>query len=218
MEKMNAQTVHDVLSLGTWAATALGEIVDSGPKNLLDLSKATSTPSVPGISYSIADDGALTVTWTNLSIAKTLKFKGIPYIAGNLILSGVQTLTVPSIFKADVRQGETAETRTDIRSTDYGQSPKESFTMINDAFDYVIRIGVPEGESSTSGTATIYPMICTEAAWNASNKYQPYRPSYDTLISKIAALEAIVPSPTADDTDKVLTATGAGEAEWATTT
>ena len=32
-------------------------------------------------------------------------------------------------------------------------------------------------------------MICTEAAWNISQAYQPHRPSYDELIARIEALE-----------------------------
>ena len=166
---------------------ALVELVDGGAKNLLDLLKATSVSAGAGITYTLAADGTLTVTWEDITAGKTLKFKGLPYISGTLILSGVQSLTVPTVFRADVRQGETPETRTDIRTMDYGESPKESFTMLNDVYDYVIRIDVPSGESSTSGTATLKPMICTKAAWDISQAYVPYCPTMGELYAMIQA-------------------------------
>lgn len=168
---------------------ALVEIVDGGAKNLLDLTKATSMSVGAGITYTLADNGILTVNWEGLTTGKTLKFKGLPYISGTLILSGVQSLTNPTVFRTDVRQGETPETRTDIRTMDYGESPKEAFTMLNDVYDYVIRIDIPSGESSTSGTATLKPMICTKAAWDISQAYQPYRPSYQELYERVVVLE-----------------------------
>lgn len=171
---------------------ALIELVDGSSKNMLDLSKATSVSVGAGITYTLAADGTLTVNWEGLTTGKTLKFKSLPYIGGTLILSGVQSLTSPTVFRADVRQGETPDTRTDIRTMDYGESPKEAFTMLNDVYDYVIRIDVPSGESSTSGTATLQPMICTKAAWDISQTYQSYRPSYQELYDMVKALQPAI--------------------------
>ena len=38
-------------------------------------------------------------------------------------------------------------------------------------------------------TITIKPMVCTGAAWKMSQKYVPYRPSYDEIVARIEALE-----------------------------
>ncbi len=170
---------------------ALVELVDSGAKNLLDLTKATSVSAGAGITYTLAADGTLTVTWEGLTSGKTLKFKGLPYISGALILSGVQSLTDPTAFRADVRQGETPETRTDIRAMDYGESPKESFTLLSDVYDYVIRIDVPSGESSTSGTAALRPMICSKAAWDISQTIVPHCPTLPELYALVKQLHSL---------------------------
>ncbi|MBQ9898122.1 MAG: hypothetical protein IJM44_01545 [Ruminococcus sp.] len=157
---------------------ALVEIVDNGAKNILDLTKATEVVRADELSYTLAADGTLTVTWTaDLSNSgKTINFKGFPYKAGIYILSGAQLDGSSTAVRADVRQGSTAVVM------DYGQPPTP-FELPSEGYNYVIRVQAP------AGSATFKPMICTEAAWNISHAYQPPRPSYQELYERVVALE-----------------------------
>lgn len=159
---------------------ALVELVDGGAKNLLDLSKATSVTKVDEITYSINSDGSLTVTWNNLTVAKALRFVGIPYIAGELVLSGCPSGGDVSTYRSEMRQMVDG-TETNI-AVDNGAG-SDSFELNNDTFIYVVRI------ATASGTATFKPMVCTKSAWGISHTYQPYRPSYQELYERVVALE-----------------------------
>lgn len=160
---------------------SLVELVNGGEKNLLDLSKATSVTKVDEITYSISLDGSLTVTWSGLTAAKALRFVGIPYIAGELVLSGCPSGGDVSTYRGEIRQ-IIGGTETNI-ATDNGAG-SAVFELNNDTFIFVVRIG------TASGTVTFKPMLCTKAAWNISHTYQPHRPSYQELYERVENNEA----------------------------
>lgn len=45
-------------------------------------------------------------------------------------------------------------------------------------------------EAGTAVDVTFKPMICTKAAWDISQTYQPYRPSYQALYEMVLALQS----------------------------
>ena len=167
-------------------------IVDNGFKNVLDLNAATNVITRPEITYTFVD-GILTITWENLTEGKTLKFKNIPHIDGTYILTGVQTLTDPTLFRADIRQGADAA---DIITMDYGQTNPDPFTFQSGVFDYVIRIAPESAETPTSGTATIKPMICSVPDYNISPLFAEYKEKITLLQLTQAEYDLIVdPDP-----------------------
>ena len=151
---------------------ALIELIDDGAKNVLDLSKAKSVSCPTELSYTIASDGTLTVTWSEdlSSSGRALRFVGMPHIDGTYILSGAQQATTSETIRADIRQG----TSSAAIVMDYGQTPKP-FAFGEGDFTYAIRI------QTVAGSASFKPMICSVPAWKISQAYQPYRPSYQEL-------------------------------------
>ena len=160
---------------------ALIELIDDGAKNVLDLSKAKSVSCPTELSYTIASDGTLTVTWSEdlSSSGRALRFVGMPHIDGTYILSGAQQATTSETIRADIRQG----TSSAAIVRDYGQTPKP-FAFGEGDFTYAIRI------QTVAGSASFKPMICSVPAWKISQAYQPYRPSYQELYEMVKALQA----------------------------
>ena len=155
------------------------ELVDSGAKNALDLTKATEVVKADELSYTLAADGTLTVTWsTDLSSSgKTIQFKGFPYKAGSYILSGAQLDGSSTAVRADVRRQDGT-----VIVMDYGQL-HEPFELPSGIYNYVIRV------QTLAGSATFKPMICSKAAWDVSHAYVPYRPSYEGLSESVEITE-----------------------------
>lgn len=161
----------DLTTLSAEDRASLVELVDSGAKNILDLTKATEVVKADELSYTLATDGTLTVTWTAdlSSSGKTINFKGFPYKAGIYILSGAQLDGSSSAVRAEVREGSTSVVM------DYGQPPTP-FELPSNGYNYVIRVQAP------AGSVTFKPMICTKADWDISQAYQPYLPPYRNFV------------------------------------
>lgn len=153
---------------------ALVELVDSGAKNLLDLSGIT--PAVP-TGITCVKDGEEWVVNGTISNLASIRFFGIPNSIGDvkIILSGCPEGGSSTTYSLDVLG--IAE------SKDYGMG-SNVFSIVGDTFTlrYVFTAG-------TYSNIRIKPMICTKAAWDISHAYQPYRPSYDEIIARIEALE-----------------------------
>ena len=154
---------------------ALVELVDGGAKNKLKL----SNPSVPtGLTCTANSDGSYTVSGT-LSSANSITFS-INAVDGDLILSGCPAGGGTSTYLCRITKSGVAVSE----STDTG-SGSNVFTM--DGIDYAYAIRFSAG---TYANIVFKPMICTKAAWDISQTYQPYRPSYQELYEMIKALQA----------------------------
>lgn len=68
---------------------------------------------------------------------------------------------------------------------DYGGSVKP---VIQAGLTGKLLVGVRSG--ATVSNLKFYPMICTQAAWNVSHKYVPYRPNWD-LVSSVAPFYSV---------------------------
>lgn len=168
---------------------ALIELVDAGAKNLLNPENAvgyvgqSAYPiSKSGITYTLdANSENITLSDTASSVS-TLRIP-ITLKAGTYHVSGVPSGGSDSSYRADLRN---AGGNTFITS-DYDYGAGFEFTLSETtAIDYCIRVA--NGYSPQS--VVVSPMICTKAAWDISHTYQPYRPSYSEMYSRIKALES----------------------------
>lgn len=156
---------------------ALAELVDSGAKNII---KPVS-PTVPsGIAVTINADGTIRVTsdGTNaqavMNIATQSTFEMVN--GEKYVLSGC-TGGSSTTYDLRLSLGGT-------NYIEYGEGV--SFTYGGQA-TYGVAIVIRAAQTLD---ITFKPMICTKAAWEISQKYVPYRPSYDDLIARIEALES----------------------------
>lgn len=170
---------------------ALIELVDAGAKNLLNPENAvgyvgqSSYPiSKSGITYTLdANSETITLSDTATSVS-TLRIP-ITLKSGTYHVSGVPSGGSDSSYRADLRN---AGGNTFITS-DYDYGAGFEFTLSETtAIDYCIRVA--NGYSPQN--VVVSPMICTKAAWDISHTYQPYRPSYSEMYSRIKALENTV--------------------------
>ena len=170
---------------------ALIELVDSGAKNLLNpedavgyVGQSNYPITKSGITYTL-DSNSETITLSDTaSSVSTLRIP-ITLKAGTYHVSGIPSGGSDSSYRADLRE---AGGNTFITSNfDYGSG--FSFTLSETtSLDYCIRVA----NGYSPDNVKVAPMICTKAAWDISHTYQPYRPSYSEMYSRIKALESTV--------------------------
>lgn len=169
-------------------SAATSELVDIGSKNLLDPSDAcgyngqgASFPiTVSGVTFDLNSNGTITsggssTTTRNLRIPITLP-------AGTYHFGGSPSGGSSSSYRIDLREpgSDTFITPT----ADTGQGITYTFETTT-SLDVCLRIG-----ANYSTPATFSPMVCTKAAWDASQAFVPYCPSMAELYAMIKALQA----------------------------
>ena len=151
-------------------------------KNLL---KPTSSITRAGITYTVNDDGSVTLTGASTT-GSTYNYFSIPITLkpGKYKVNGMPETSKTTTYRADLRATESG-------GTTYGYGVKEfevEFTEITTAY-YMIRIDGSYKESLDG--ITFYPMI--RYADIIDDTYEPYQPSLQeqisALISRIEALE-----------------------------
>jgi hypothetical protein len=161
----------------------LAELVDSGAKNLLKITVASQT--IGGVTFTVNDDGTVTVDGTNTGTG-SVSFMLVPNQQANLIPDG-------DYWLSGCPQGGGTNTF-DLRwfryspnasayDTGSGAAIHKNGNTTDSNIAIVVRPGV------TVNNITFKPMLCTKAAWDISQTYVPYRPSYDELVARIEALE-----------------------------
>ena len=171
---------------------ALAEIIDGGPKNVLEFSEIGtnnshgSTFTSGGVSWTLNSDFTVTATRTEASATDSscnlridtgsLYVDG--YCTGGYVLSGCPEGGGEDTYSLRALRGD------DYRVTDTGDGivlPDKATSTdiyINMLFD-----------KEFDGTITFSPMICSKAAWDISHAYHPYRPSYQALYDMVKALQ-----------------------------
>lgn len=153
----------------------LAELVDAGAKNKLNHTAYTRT--VNGVTFTINADRSITITSDGTNTQSLLylvqNYTGVP--AGNYVLSGCPSGSFTT-FDLRVKVGSTTY-------TNYSGGTEFTYNG-TDTFESTIVV-----RASQTLNITMYPMICTKAAWDASHAYVPHRPSYDELVARIEALE-----------------------------
>ena len=163
---------------------ALIELVDGGAKNVLKFD-AVSRATHNTVDFTYNADGSITVNGTSpeLDAAYTyLNFDGSnvdvkAFCNGSYVISGCPTNSQGVTLRA---MGTEYTTTTDSGSG----------AVINEyTGENVIRVAVYVAKNSAVTNLKIKPMICSKAAWDISQTYQPYRPSYQELYERVLALE-----------------------------
>lgn len=159
---------------------ALVELVDSGAKNLLKITATSGT--ISGVTYTVNSD-------------QTITFNGKAEDTISLDLSVPATVFGKSYFVSGCPAGGATSNsyRQLIRNITDQQNLGSDIgngvviTFPNSIAYVVVRINIFSGY--TANNLTFKPMICSKTAWDISQEYQPYRPSYQELYERVVALE-----------------------------
>lgn len=185
IKKLDERSRADENNISTDKA-ALVELADGGAKNTLQFDGISSpSGSASNITFTYNSDGSITVNGytTDAGTAYVyLRLNGDSINAdtwcnGNYILSGCPTNDSGLSLQARGTDYTKSESGNGVELTPYSGSG-------------AVRIAVMVAKSSTIDNLTIRPMICSKAAWDISQTYQPYRPSYQELYERVLALEA----------------------------
>ena len=154
---------------------ALVELVDEGAKNVLNHTAYTRT--VNGVIYTVNADRSITITsdGTNTqSLLYLVQNYTIP--AGRYVLSGCSGGSTTT-YDVRIRVGGSAFYINYNGGTEFTYNGTDTFEA-----SIVVRAG-------QTLNITMKPMICLKAAWDISQEYQPYRPSYQELVEMVEALQ-----------------------------
>lgn len=167
---------------------ALAELIDGAAKNRLtfrDLAmiKQMNTSGTwdgnvytnRGVTFTINDDFSVTVSGTATGGNSVLVLSprgGFSIEEGEWVLSGC-----PS-------GGSTATYNISIANTTSDTGRAAEFTSVSAK---LVRIYILDG--TTVDDLVFRPMVCSKAAWDISQTYKPYRPSYAELYEMVKALQ-----------------------------
>ena len=207
-EVQNAQSDLDTAEAADRAA--LVELIDGGGKNRLPFSDLAVIKSINtggtwsgnvytwnGVSFTINDDFSVMADGTATGGNAVLVLSrpgGYTMPEGNWILSGC-----PSGGSASTYNIAIAGTTSDTGTTG-------SFTSCSKV---LVRIYVISG--TTVDNLTFKPMVCSKAAWDISQAYQPYRPNYAELYAMVQALQGGSNSLSSVQSTAQLTSIDAGD-------
>ncbi len=169
------ETADGANSIAVDNRAALIELVDDGGKNKLSIGAPTTIPT--GLTCVRNNDGTYTVSGT-LAAANSISFN-IEAIEGDLVLSGCPTGGGNDSYLLRITKSGSQV----AGSVDTGNG-SGVFTM--EGAGYALNIRFAAG---TYTNVVFSPMICSKAAWDISQTYQPYRPSYQELYERVVALE-----------------------------
>lgn len=182
------EEVDEALTAGLQSKAALVDIVDGGAKNRLPFNDLTAIQAMNtggtwadniytwnGVTFTVNSDFSVTVDGTATggnAVLVLSRTGGFSIEEGSWILSGCPEGGSGSSYSIAI-----AGTVSDTGNT-------AEFTSVTNK---LVRIYVISG--TTVDNLTFKPMVCSKAAWDISQAYQPYRPSYQELYERILALE-----------------------------
>lgn len=151
---------------------ALVKLIDGGTKNFLKNEGTTTSTAT------VNPDGTITINGTNTSTVNITLSTTTKLPAGDYVLSTENTGS--NVYL-------TARVANDIQYTCTGNTKSITFTLNEETT--LERIYLFINANTSIDNLKITPMICSKVAWDISQKYVPYRPSYDELVARITALE-----------------------------
>ena len=169
--------------------SALIDLIDSGQKNLVDAQnpsgqqRVTITKGANGGVVISCENAAWATTAYSVYVTPNEDYKLILYV-DNADLSNV-------LFRCFTSAVDDSDTELEVLSRTERITETGVYTLDINAQYNRIKISPNINNSATagSGSATMRMMLCSKAAWDISQKYVPYRPSYDELVARITALE-----------------------------
>lgn len=180
----------EVRGLITKDDAALAALVDGGAKNICQ--NNATTVSKNGVTATSNADGSITLSGSNSGGDFLLIYDLYNPSASASFTSNIsaptdeQTYICPATGNSSVRvqvmEYNSASDYTALANSD----TDKTFTFSK---NYVVfRIYIKSGANFTTNI-TIHPMVCAKAAWDISNAYQPYRPSWQELYEMVLALQ-----------------------------
>lgn len=171
--------------------SALTELIDSGPKNVVNWSAAITT--ISGVTFTVNSDKTVSTSGTASARAQF----GLPFTvpaslkAGRYVLSGCPpgggnasgATTLYALYIYDA----TANARVVPSYKDDNGNALEFDWTPDSTHSYNITVDI---RKSTNATGLVFkPMICRKEYWDVTNTFQPYRPSYQELYDMVKALQ-----------------------------
>lgn len=182
-DKPISAAVQEVLDIDR---AAIAELIDSGAKNLLQTSCSSQT--VNGVVFTVGTDGTITAEIPD-GITANAQLELLPrtdvpesWIGKTLVLSGSPAGGSTSTWRM-VLQNATSGYTTLIANEQGGNQFAIPDNVTRIRLVFTVYAGCP------AQTVVIKPMVCARSLWRISQQYVPYRPSYDELVARIAALE-----------------------------
>lgn len=180
----------------------LVDLVDSGAKNLIPITrddiKAVNpnytwngyTATVAGLSFTVNEDLSVTISGTTSTTAYEFvllpRSKGVSFLPnGDYVLSGGYSGTYGTNLQLGVNRTSGGS---GVRYASYVGTPVE-FTVSDAPAANGVWIGITNNSPGLQINATVKPMICTKSAWNISQKFVPYRPTYEETVEQVAENE-----------------------------
>lgn len=164
----------DLTRLEAEDRASLAEVVDSGAKNKLQL--FTSSSSSSGHITGTSSNGVMSVSFSSISGTEYMKVAdNFSLPVGTYVLSGLQEKTSDSSSASTYYLH--LEKAGALIINEFGEGAE--FTVTNASDSYALYVACTS--RATGSPKTVKPMICTKAAFDVSQKFVPYRPSYDLV-------------------------------------
>lgn len=151
---------------------ALVKLVDGGAKNFLKNEGTTTSTAT------VNSDGTIIINGTNTSAVNITLSSTTKLPAGDYVLSTENTGS--NVYL-------TVRVANDTQYTCTGNTKSIPFTLNEETT--LERVYLFINANTSVDNLKLTPMICSKAAWDISQNYVPYRPSYDELVARITALE-----------------------------
>ena len=175
---------------------ALVELVDSGAKNFIAVNFTSRAAGTDKPSITNNGDGSITVDGSRESTSATIL---VYDISSDATVSTDTTYTLPVGKYVIAATGNTKlklqvymHNGTDLVAlgTSGADIAEFEYTSENKTTYPYICWRINANGASTFDNYTFSPMICSKSAWDISQTYQPYRPSYQELYEMVLALQA----------------------------
>lgn len=157
-------------SADTRISAAVGSLIDSGNKNVLDIRAAQSQAGTGTLQFTVNADYSITMTG---KCGSSSSFFSLPvsFPAGRYTFSGMTEDGGSDSYRLELRTGS-------AQGQMYVNCDKAAGVAINAVSDFTgyfnIRVGANFDFGSTG--KTVYPMICLQTYWYITQNYVPYKP------------------------------------------
>lgn len=177
----NVYNLKDILS-----RQALADIIDSGPKNLIEMTHAAGSSTIRGVTCTWDQvAGTMTISGRHVSSDSASIFE---FYAGN---ASDQRKLPAGIYHMSgcPKGGSTSSFRAAIYSISGAVDVGDGADFIVSSPIYAAYRILVSGNVTFDSPLIFKPMVCLKTLHNVSDKFVPFRPSYQELYDMIKALQ-----------------------------
>lgn len=170
---------YDLTRLEAEDRASLVEVVDSGAKNIIDVNNHSNLDNVT------ISNGVFT---TQGDILTTLRFDVYLRNGSTQLLEVVNAQVISSngvYYWEFVAPTNTNNVLIGHNGRTYNGRATINLTNLVAGQRYVIQVNVTQCQNASGAFKWQDVMVCTKAAFGVSNKFVPYRPNYDLVVSEI---------------------------------